>query len=107
MIDWSAQQASTPNGIEESKKAVGYKYYWGSDASQQFHSFVLDKESRGMTAIHTPIGLLQHTRLPFGLLVAPAIAQNAYRLMIAELDQEASGKQGVGMRARLSNFRMT
>ena len=100
-----------PNGIEEIRKAVGYAYYLSADAASQFWSFALDEDSRDILAVHTPLGLLRFTRMPFGCLTAPMIAQGCYRLMLENLGKQAEQegqltafKTAADMRQRCSTF---
>ena len=85
--------------------------YISADAAAQFWSFELEPESRDILAVHTPLGLLRFTRMPFGCLTSPAIAQGCYRLMLSELGANAERAQqlrafqtAADMRQRCSTF---
>ena len=88
--------ANYPDGQQQIRNLTGGKYYWYSDGKDQFNSIILHKDDRSATAVHTPIGLIQHKRLLFGEKNSPVIAQQLYRESIQTLPTE--------MQDRISNF---
>ena len=55
-----------PNMADLTERASGFKIYSGVDCHSFYDQFVLDKESRDLTAIRTPLGLMRMTGLPQG-----------------------------------------
>jgi hypothetical protein len=95
---------STPNGTEELAKLPGYKWYWGTDRFSMYNAFALAPgPSRQLLAIHTPLGLLEPTRMVFGEMNAGTVAcslipaqlrtlpNNAYLRTAAYVDDNAQG----------------
>ena len=54
---------------------AGGKYFSKLDISQAYLQLPLDQSSKQYVTIHTYRGLFQYSRLPFGVLAAPAIFQ--------------------------------
>ena len=52
------------------------------DLSQAYQQLLLDENSRKYTTINTHQGLYEHTRLPFGIALAPAIIQKTKDLIL-------------------------
>ncbi len=53
----------------------GYKWYWGTDRFSMYNAFALAPgPSRQLLAIHTPLGLLEPTRMIFGEMNAGTVA---------------------------------
>ena len=67
-----------PDPFEQMRRAAGFKYYFSGDGLKQFWSIVLHKDSRDMTAVWTPQGLMRFTRLIMGTSNASTVAQNHY-----------------------------
>jgi hypothetical protein len=66
---------TTPNGIEVLAKLPGYKWYWSTDRFSMYNAFALAPgPSRQLLAIHTPLGLLEPTRMVFGEMNAGTVA---------------------------------
>ena len=95
---------TTPNGTEELAKLPGYKWYWSTDRFSMYNAFALAPgPSRQLLAIHTPLGLLEPTRMVFGEMNAGTVAcslipaqlrtlpNNAYLRTAAYVDDIAQG----------------
>jgi hypothetical protein len=66
---------TSANGTDELQKLPGYSLYWESDRYAMYNAFVLAAgPSRELLALHTPIGLIQPTRMVFGELNAGTVA---------------------------------
>jgi hypothetical protein len=66
---------TTPNGTEELAKFPGYKWYWATDRFSMYNAFALAPgPSRQLLAIHTPIGLIEPTRMVFGEMNTDTVA---------------------------------
>ena len=59
------------------------------DFANAYQQLLLDKESRDLVTVNTHRGLYQFTRLPFGIVSAPAVFQNL-------MDQILQGTEGTG-----------
>ena len=59
------------------------------DLKDGFHQIPLDPESKPLTAIYTPFGNFQFTRLPFGLKTAPAGFQRFIDTVLGDIDHLA------------------
>ena len=55
-----------PNMSDLTERASGHRIYSGVDCHSFYDQFVLDKDSRDLTAIRTPLGLMRITGLPQG-----------------------------------------
>ncbi|KAE8221623.1 hypothetical protein CF326_g8523, partial [Tilletia indica] len=64
-----------PNIVEFTEQLAGRVCYGSADAYSFFDQITLAPQSRPMTAIRTPLGLLQSTTLPQGATNSPAYAQ--------------------------------
>ena len=75
-----------PLGTDELKRTAGYRWYIESDAHGCYQAFVLALgPSREALAVHTPIGLVQPTVLPFGQKNAGTHAQGPIRFAMSTL----------------------
>ena len=55
------------NGTEELQKLPGYSFYWQADHFGMYNAYGLKEgPSRELLAIHTPIGIIEPTRVVFG-----------------------------------------
>jgi hypothetical protein len=95
---------TTPNGTDELGKLPGYGYYWSTDRFSMYNAFLLAPgSSRQLLAVHTPIGLLEPTRMVFGEMNAGTVAcahipakirtlpHNAHTRTAAYVDDNAQG----------------
>jgi hypothetical protein len=95
---------TTPNGTEELAKLPGYTWYWSTDRFSMYNAFALARgPSRQLLALHTPLGLLEPTRMVFGEMNAGTVAcsllpaqlrtlpNNAYLRTAAYVDDNAQG----------------
>ena len=55
------------------------------DLTKGFYQLPLDKESRPITAMATPLGLKQFTVVPFGLSISPAIFNRTLRRILKDV----------------------
>ncbi|XP_055997762.1 uncharacterized protein LOC125654613 [Ostrea edulis] len=53
-------------------KLSGHKFFSRLDLSKGYWQVPLTQSSRSLTAFQTPLGLFQFTKMPFGLVTAPA-----------------------------------
>jgi hypothetical protein len=60
------------------------KVYAKFDLSGAYNQLVLDEESRELTTINTPLGLLRWTRLPYGVKTASAQFQAAIESILSD-----------------------
>jgi hypothetical protein len=63
-------------------KFAGSKYYSEIDITKAYHQVELDSDSRPLTAFPTARGLMEYTRLPFGLLTACATYARLMRIVL-------------------------
>ena len=95
---------TTPNGTDELAKLPGFKFYWATDRFSMYNAFALAPgPSRQLLAVHTPLGLIEPTRMVFGEMNAGTVAcsqipsklrtlpQNAYLRTAAYVDDIAQG----------------
>jgi hypothetical protein len=81
---------STANGTKELSKLPGYSYYWYSDKFNMYNGYALEPgPSRELLAIHTPLGLLEPTRMVFGEMNAGTVACAATPAIIRTLPDNA------------------
>jgi hypothetical protein len=63
---------STANGTDELAKLPGYKYYWITDRFSMHNAYALRPgPCRELLAVHTPVGLIEPTRMVFVEMVPP------------------------------------
>ena len=75
-----------PLGTDELKRTAGHRWYIESDAHGCYQAFILASgPSREALAVHTPIGLVQPTVLPFGQKNAGTHAQGPIRFAMSSL----------------------
>jgi transposase InsO family protein len=67
-----------PDPYAQMRRAAGFKWYFSADGLKQFWSIMLARESRDLTSVWTPRGLMRFTRLIMGTSNASTIAQNHY-----------------------------
>jgi hypothetical protein len=66
---------STANGTEELSKLPGYNLYWITDRFSMYNAYGLEPgPSRELLAVHTPLGLIEPTRMVFGEMNAGTVA---------------------------------
>jgi hypothetical protein len=66
---------STANGTDELAKLPGYSCYWITDRFSMYNAYSLRPgPSREFLAVHTPIGLIEPTRMVFGEMNAGTVA---------------------------------
>ncbi len=95
---------TSANGTDELQKLPGYSLYWESDRYAMYNAFILAPgPSRELLALHTPIGLIQPTRMVFGKLNAGTVAcatipsdlrllpRNAHARTASYVDDDAQG----------------
>jgi transposase InsO family protein len=95
---------STANGTDELAKLPGYSLYWWTDRFSMYNAYALEPgPSRELLAIHTPLGLLEPTRMVFGEMNAGTVAcastpailrnlpDNAYLRTASYVDDHAQG----------------
>lgn len=70
---------------EDLHKFSGSKFYSEIDITKAYHQVELDRKSRPLTAFPTSRGLMEYTRLPFGLLTACATYARLMRIVLADL----------------------
>jgi hypothetical protein len=81
---------STANGTEELSKLPGYAFYWYTDRFSIYNAYSLEPgPSRELLAIHTPLGLLEPTRMVFGEMNAGTVACAATPAIIRTLPDKA------------------
>ena len=78
------------NGTEELQKLPGYSYYWQADHFGMYNAYGLKEgPSRELLAIHTPIGIIEPTRVVFGEKNAGQSATAPVRAAITSLPDNA------------------
>jgi hypothetical protein len=95
---------STANGTDELSKLPGYSLYWSTDRFSMYNAYGLAPgPSRELLAVHTPIGLIEPTRMVFGEMNAGTVAcantpatlmlllNNAHKRTAAYVDDHAQG----------------
>jgi hypothetical protein len=72
--------------IDISPNCSGCKFFTKLDASMQYYTFELDKESQDLCTIITPFGKYKYLRLPIGLKCSPDIAQAAMENVMSDIE---------------------
>jgi hypothetical protein len=81
---------STANGTDELAKLPGYSLYWWTDRFSMYNAYLLEPgPSRELLAVHTPIGLLEPTRMVFGEMNAGTVACAATPAILRTLPDNA------------------
>jgi hypothetical protein len=66
---------TTANGTDELSKLPGYSLYWCTDRFSMYNAYALEPgPSRELLAVHTPLGLIEPTRMVFGEMNAGTVA---------------------------------
>ncbi|KII68873.1 Retrovirus-related Pol polyprotein from transposon 17.6 [Thelohanellus kitauei] len=60
------------------------------DLSDAYFQIPLDEDAKKLLVIHTPFGLYQYNRLPFGISSAPAIFQRYLESLLVDIPNCAS-----------------
>jgi hypothetical protein len=81
---------STANGTDELAQVPGYSLYWWTDRFSMYNAYLLEPgPSRELLAVHTPIGLLEPTRMVFGEMNAGTVACAATPAILRTLPDNA------------------
>jgi transposase InsO family protein len=81
---------TTANGTDELAKLPGYTYYWYTDRFSMYNAYALAPgPSRELLAIHTPLGLIEPTRMVFGEMNAGTVACAATPAILRTLPDNA------------------
>jgi hypothetical protein len=81
---------STANGTGELSKLPGFAYYWYTDKFNMYNAYSLEPgPSHELLAIHTPLGLLEPTRMVFGEMNAGTVAYAATPAIIRTLPDDS------------------
>ena len=75
---------AAPNMSDLTERAAGYYIYSSVDCHSFYDQFVLDNESRDLTAIRTPLGLMRMTGLPQGWTNSVPNAQRVSSMIFHE-----------------------
>ena len=75
-----------PNAEEMFAKLAGYKYFSRVDLSKGYWQLPLSVSAKPKTAFQTPKGLFQFTRMPFGLVTAPASFSRLMRKLLKDME---------------------
>ena len=82
--EFDAEPAFNPD--EDLHKFVVCKYFSEIDMTKAYHRVELDDESRPLTAFPTSKGLMEYTRLPFGLVTACATYARLMRIVLSGIN---------------------
>lgn len=92
-IDFRALNSQTvfdaepmPNAEDMFAKLAGHKYFSRLDLSRGYWQLPLSEESKDKTSFQTPKGLFRFTRMPFGLVTAPASFSRLMRKLLKDMD---------------------
>jgi hypothetical protein len=81
---------STANGTDELSKLPGYSLYWSTDRFSMYNAYGLAPgPSRELLAVHTPLGLIEPTRMVFGEMNAGTVACAATPAILRTLPDSA------------------
>jgi hypothetical protein len=81
---------TTANGTDELSKLPGYTYYWYTDRFSMYNAYALEPgPSRELLAVHTPLGLIEPTRMVFGEMNAGTVACAATPAILRSLPAQA------------------
>ena len=74
-----------PNTEDIFTKLAGCKYFSKLDLSKGYWQVPLEKESKAKTAFQTPLGLIEFSVMPFGLVTAPATFTRMMRILLEKV----------------------
>jgi hypothetical protein len=81
---------STANDTDELSKLPGYSLYWSTDRISMYNAYGLAPgPSRELLAVHTPLGLIEPTRMVFGEMNAGTVACAATPAILRTLPDSA------------------
>ncbi len=81
---------TTANGTDELAKLPGYSFYGWADRFSMYNAYALEPgPSRELLAIHTPLGLIEPTRMVFGEMNAGTVACAATPAILCTLPDNA------------------
>jgi hypothetical protein len=81
---------TTANGTDELSKLPGYSLYWWTDRFSMYNAYSLEPgPSRELLAVHTPLGLIEPTRMVFGEMNAGTVACAATPAILRTLPDSA------------------
>jgi hypothetical protein len=81
---------TTAKGTDELSKLPGYTYYWYTDRFSMYNAYALEPSpSRELLAVHTPLGLIEPTRMVFGEMNAGTVACAATPAILRTLPAQA------------------
>jgi len=91
-IDFRALNSQTvfdaepmPNAEEMFAKLAGYKYFSRIDLSKGYWQLPLSEDAKPKTSFPTAKGLFEFTRMPFGLVTAPASFSRLMRKLLKDM----------------------
>jgi hypothetical protein len=81
---------TTANGTDELAKLPGYDFYWYTDRFSMYNAYALEPGlSSELLAIHTPLGLIEPTRMVFSEMNAGTVACAATPAILRTLSNKA------------------